>query len=35
MPVPSKRVKGITEETADHHASLTHPDLQEITIRSA
>ena len=33
MPVPSKRVKGITEGTVDHHASLTHPDLQEITIR--
>jgi hypothetical protein len=33
MPVPSKRVKDITEGTVDHHASLTHPDLQEITIR--
>ena len=32
-PVPSKRVKGITEGTVDHHAPLTHPDLQEITIR--
>lgn len=33
MPVPSKRLKDITEGTIDHHASLTHPDLQEITIR--
>jgi hypothetical protein len=33
MPVPSRRVKDITEGTVDHHASLTHPDLQEITIR--
>ena len=33
MPVPSKRVKDITEGTVDHHASLTHPELQEITIR--
>ena len=33
MPVPSKRGKGITGGTAGHHASLTHPDLQEITIR--
>jgi hypothetical protein len=33
MPVPSKRVKEITEGTVDHHASLTHPGLQEITIR--
>jgi hypothetical protein len=33
MPVPSKRVKEDTEGTVDHHASLTHPELQEITIR--
>jgi len=33
MPVPSKRVKDITEGTVDYHAPLTHPELQEITIR--
>lgn len=33
MPVPSRRVKELTEGTVDHHASLTHPELQEITIR--
>jgi hypothetical protein len=33
MPVPPKRLKELTEGTVDHHASLTHPDLQEITIR--
>ena len=33
MPVPSKRLKELTEGTVDHHASLTHPDLQEITVR--
>ena len=33
MPVPSKRLKFDTEETVDHHASLAHPELQEITIR--
>lgn len=33
MPAPSKRVKELTEGTVDHHASFTHPDLQEITIR--
>lgn len=33
MPVPPKRVKELTEGTVDHHASLTHPELQEITIR--
>lgn len=33
MPVPPKRVKELTEGTAGHHASLTHPELQEITIR--
>lgn len=32
MPVPPKRVKELVEGTVDHHASLTHPDLQEITI---
>jgi len=33
MPLPSRRLKELTEGTVDHHASLTHPDLQEITIR--
>jgi hypothetical protein len=33
MPVPPKRLKETVEGTVDHHASLTHPDLQEITIR--
>ncbi len=33
MPVPSRRVKETAEGTVDHHASLTHPELQEITIR--
>lgn len=33
MPVPSRRVKDLTEGTVGHHASRTHPDLQEITIR--
>src|SRR3954454_5600027 len=33
MPVPPKRLKELVEGTVDHHASLTHPDLQEITIR--
>ena len=33
MPVPSKRVKGGHRGTVGHHASLTHPDLQEFTIR--
>jgi hypothetical protein len=33
MPVPPKRVKELTDGTVDHHASLTHPELQEITIR--
>jgi hypothetical protein len=33
MPVPPKRVKELTEGAVDHHASLTHPELQEITIR--
>lgn len=33
MPVPPKRVKELTGGTVDHHASLTHPELQEITIR--
>ncbi|MGH3301266.1 MAG: hypothetical protein ACRDOK_06150 [Streptosporangiaceae bacterium] len=29
MPVPPKRLKDLIEGTVDHHASLTHPDLQE------
>ena len=29
MPVPSKRVKGITGGTVGHHASLTHPDCRK------
>jgi hypothetical protein len=33
MPVPPKRLKDLTEGTVDHHASLTFPDLQEVTIR--
>lgn len=33
MPVPPKRLKELVEGTVDHHASRTHPDLQEITIR--
>ena len=33
MPVPSKRLKDLIEGTAGHHASLTRPDLQEVTIR--
>lgn len=32
MPVPSKRLKDLIEGTVDHHASLTCPDLQEVTI---
>jgi hypothetical protein len=33
MPVPSRKLKDLIEGTVDHHASLTHPELQEITIR--
>jgi hypothetical protein len=33
MPVPPKRLKELVEGTVDHHASLTHPDPPEITIR--
>jgi hypothetical protein len=33
MPAPPKRLKDLIEGTVDHHASLTHPDLQEVTIR--
>jgi hypothetical protein len=33
MPVPPKRLKDLVEGTVDHHASTTHPALQEITIR--
>jgi hypothetical protein len=33
MPVPPKRAKELVEGTVDHHASKTHPGLQEITIR--
>jgi len=33
MPVPAKRLKELVEGAVDHHASTTHPDLQEITIR--
>jgi hypothetical protein len=33
MPVPPRRLKDLVEGTVDHHASRTHPDLQEITIR--
>ncbi len=31
--MPSKRVKESTEGTVDQHASKTHPEPQEITIR--
>ena len=33
MPAPPKPLKDLIEGTVDHHASLTHPDLQEVTIR--
>ncbi len=33
MPVPPKRLKDLIEGTVDHHASQTHPDLQEVAIR--
>jgi hypothetical protein len=33
MPAPPKRLKDLIEGTVDHHASLTNPDLQEVTIR--
>ncbi len=33
MPVPPRRLKDLIEGTVDHHASLTCPDLQEVTIR--
>jgi hypothetical protein len=33
MPVPPRRLKDLSEGTVDHHASLTCPDLQEVTIR--
>jgi hypothetical protein len=33
MPVPPNHLKDLTEGTVDHHASLTFPDLQEVTIR--
>lgn len=34
MPAPPKRLKDLVEGTVDHHrASVTHPDLQEVTIR--
>jgi hypothetical protein len=33
MPAPPKRLKDPIEGTVDHHASVTHPDLQEVTIR--
>ena len=33
MPAPPKRLKDLIEGTVDHHASLTYPDLQEVTIR--
>lgn len=31
--MPARRLKDLVEGTVDHHASQTHPDLQEITIR--
>jgi hypothetical protein len=33
MPAPPQRLKDLIEGTVDHHASLTHSDLQEVTIR--
>lgn len=33
MPAPPRRLKDLIEGTVDHHASQTHPDLQEVTIR--
>ena len=33
MPVPPKRLTDLIEGTVDHHASVTLPDLQEVTIR--
>jgi hypothetical protein len=33
MPVASRKLKDLIEGTAGHHASLTFPDLQEVTIR--
>ena len=33
MPVPPKRLKNLIEGTVDYHASVTFPDLQEVTIR--
>jgi hypothetical protein len=33
MPAPPKRLKELIEATVDHHAPLTYPDLQEVTIR--
>jgi hypothetical protein len=33
MPVPPSKLKELIEGIVGHHASLTHPDLQEITIR--
>ena len=33
MPAPPQLLKDLIEGTVDHHASLSHPDLQEVTIR--
>ena len=33
MPVPSRRLKDLTEGTVDHHASQHWPALEEVTIR--
>ena len=33
MPAPAKRLKDLIEGTVDRHASVTLPDLQEVTIR--
>ena len=32
MPVPSRRLKDLTEGTVDHHASQRWPALEEVTI---
>jgi hypothetical protein len=33
MPVPSRRLKDLTEGTVDHHAAQRWPALEEVTIR--
>jgi hypothetical protein len=33
MPVPPTHLKDLIEGTVDHHASVTFPNLQEVTVR--